>query len=322
MRKSLAYADLKITPSFGGRIVGLRTTPTGEILTLEAKGLHTPLVRTEILLYDDEKKIEFVNHLVKQPVRAKESGYFAFPVAAPKPSFRYEIQNGWIDPVQDMLKGAGLEWFSVAHWVKALAPDWEVAIAPVDAPLITLGDVNRGVWPEEFKPVSSTIFSYIFNNYWHTNYRAQQGGELTFRYTMTSGPILSPDDLARFGRTAMTPLETDEVIDQDKVGDPPSPLEPVSTSFLQVEGSGVVVENWKSAEDGNGSVLRLLETSGAESRAVLRFPLFRLRRAWLSTAMEDDVKEIPVENSSFEVTLQPHQIATLRILADFSSRKR
>jgi alpha-mannosidase len=322
MRKSLPYADLKITSSYGGRIVGIRTTPFGKILTTEAKAIHTPSVRTEIFLYDDEKKIELVNRITKDPMRAKEGVYIAFPVAAPKPSFQYEVQNGWVNPAQDMLKGAGVEWFSVGHWVKASATNWEVAITPVDAPLVTLGDVNRGLWPEEFTPKSPTIFSYIFNNYWHTNYRAEQGGEVTFRYAMTSGSTLSPGDLARFGRAAMTPFETDEVIDQDKVGNPPTPLEPVSTSFLQVDGAGVVVENWKAAEDGNGSVLRLLETSGTESRAVLRFPFFHLQRAWLCTAMEDDLKEIPVNDSSLEVTLKPHQIATVRILAQFSNRER
>jgi alpha-mannosidase len=322
MRKSLPYADLKMTPSSGGRIVGQRTAPFGKILTLEAKGPHTPLVQTEIILYDDEKKIEFVNHITKDPVRAKEGVYIAFPIAAPKPSFQYEIQNGWVNPAQDMLKGAGLEWFSVGHWVKASAGNFDVAITPVDAPLVTLGDINRGRWPEEFTPKTSTIFSYVFNNYWHTNYRAEQGGEFTLHYVMTSGPTLSPGDLARFGRAAMTPLETDEVIDQDKVGNPPSPLEPVSTSFLQIEGAGVVVENWKAAEDGNGSVLRLLETSGRESKALLRFPFFRLQRAWLCTAMEDDMSEIPVGDSSLEITLQPHQIATIRIAAQFSSRQR
>ena len=101
----------------------------------------------------------------------------------------------------------------------------------------------------------------------------------------------------------MTPLETDEIIDQDKIGTPPSSLEPVSTSFLQVDGSGVAVENWKAAEDGNGSVLRLLEASGMESKAVLRFPLFRLNGVWLSSTMEEDLSEIPVKNSSLEVTL-------------------
>ena len=317
MRKSLPFADLKITPSSGGRIVGWKKTPFGQVLTVEAAGVHTPSIRTEIVLYDGEKKIEFVNHITKDPVREKEAVYFAFPVAAPKPSFQYEIQNGWVDPSTDMLEGAGLEWFSVGHWVKASAGDWDVAIVPLDAPLVTLGDINRGVWPTRFAPKSSTIFSYVFNNYWHTNYRAEQGGAATFRYVMTSGPSLMPEELARFGRAEMTPLEMDEVIDQDKVGNPDQPLQPVPMSFLQLDAPGVVVENWKSAEDGNGTVLRLLETAGTVSKATLRFPLLRLQHAWLCTAMEDDVKEIPVEDSSLNLTLEPHQIVTLRILAQF-----
>jgi alpha-mannosidase len=317
MRKSLPLAELKITPSSGGRIVGLRKTPFGQILEVEAQGVHTPSVRTEIVLYDADKKIEFVNHITKDSVREKEAVYFAYPVAAPKPSFQYEIQNGWVDPSKDMLKGAGLEWFSVGHWVKASAGDWDVAIVPVDAPLVTLGDINRGVWPEEFAPKSSTIFSYVYNNYWHTNYRAEQGGEATFRYGMTSGASLSPGDLARLGRAAMTPLEIGEVVDQDKVGNPDRPLEPVPLSFLQVDASNVVVESWKAAEDGNGTVLRLLETAGIKSKAKLRFPLLHLERAWSCNAMEENLKEIPSDGSSLEISLRPHEIVTLRILGQF-----
>ena len=320
MRKSLPLAELKITPSSYGRIVALRKTPFGQVLTVEAKGVHTPLLRTEILLYDGEKRIEFVNHITKEAVRDKEAVYFAFPVAAPEPSFQYEIQNGWVDPSKDMIKGAGLEWFSVAHWVKASGGDWDVAIVPVDAPLVTLGDINRGRWPEEFAPKSSTIFSYVFNNYWHTNYRAEQGGETTFRYVMTSGPSLAPADLSRLGRAAMTPLETDEVIDQDKVGNPERPLEPTPVSFLQVDGSGVVAENWKAAEDGNGTVVRLLETAGTESRATIRFPLLRLQNAMLCTAMEENLREIPVKESALEIVLRPHEIVTLRIVGEFQHR--
>jgi alpha-mannosidase len=321
MRKSLPLAQLKITPAADGRIVGLRRAPFGQILTVESKGVHTPSVRTEILLYDAEKKIEFVNHITKEPVRDKEAVYFAFPVAAPKPSFQYEIQNGWVDPSKNMLKGAGLEWFSVGHWVKASGGEWDVAIVPVDAPLVTLGDINRGVWPEEFAPKRPTIFSYVFNNYWHTNFRAEQGGESTFRYVMTSGAPLLPEDLARVGREAMTPLETDEVIDQDKVGNPERPLRPVPMSFLQVDGAGVVVENWKAADDGNGTIVRLLETAGTESRATLRFPLLKLQGAWLCTAMEEQIRDVRMKGSSLEITLRPHEIATLRIAGEFQQAK-
>ncbi|HUN62174.1 MAG TPA: polysaccharide lyase family protein [Candidatus Sulfotelmatobacter sp.] len=321
MRKSLPLAQLKITASSGGRILGLRKTPFGQILTVEARGVHTPLIRTEILLYDGEKKIEFVNQVTKDSVRDKEAAYFAFPVAAAKPSFQYEIQNGWVDPSKDMMKGAGVEWFSVGHWVKASSAEADVAIVPVDTPLMTLGDINRGVWPEEFTPKRSTIFSYVYNNYWHTNFRAEQGGEATFRYVMTSGSALAPQDLARLGRAAMTPLEIDEVIDQDKVGNPERPLEPMPTSFLEVQGSGVVAENWKAAEDGNGTVLRLLETAGAESTATVRFPMLRLQHAWLCTAMEDEIKEVRIGGSSLQITLKPHQIVTLRIFGEFIGQR-
>jgi hypothetical protein len=315
MRQSLPIAQLTITPSSGGRIAGWRKTPYGQILTLEAKDVNTPSVRTEIILFNDEKKIEFVNHVNKTAVREKEAVYFAFPVAAAKPAFTYEIQNGWVDPSRDMLKGAGLEWFSLGHWVKASAGDWELAIVPADAPLVTLGDINRGVWPQKFDPKSSTIFSYVYNNYWHTNYRAEQGGEATFRYVMKSGASLSPEELARFGRAAMTPLETGQIIDNDKVGNPERPLEPGSLSFLQLDAADVVVENWKAAEDNNGTILRLLETGGHASKTRLSFPLFSVKRAWISNAVEEDQEEIPVKESSFEVALKPHQIVTLRIAA-------
>lgn len=319
MRKSLPLAQLTVTPSSVGQIVSLKKTPFGQILTVESKDVHTPSIRSEILLYDAEKKIEFVNHVTKDEVRDKEAVYFAFPVAAPKPSFQYEIQNGWVDPSKDMLKGAGLEWFTVGHWVKASAGDGDVAVVPIDAPLVSLGDINRGTWPEEFKPKSSTIFSYAMNNYWHTNYRAAQGGEITFRYVMTSGAPLAPAELSRLGRAAMTPLEVDQVIDQDKVGNPARPLEPAPLSFLQVDAPGVSLESWKAADDGDGAVLRLLEIAGAESKATLHFPLLHLQRAWRCTAVEDNLEEIPVRAQSLEITLKPHEIATVRIQAQFQS---
>jgi alpha-mannosidase len=317
MRKSLPLAQLTITPSSAGKIVSLKKTPFAQILTVESTDIHTPSIRSEILLYDAEKKIEFVNHITKDFVLDKEAVYFAFPVAAPTPSFQYEIQNGWVDPSKNMLKGANLEWFTVGHWVKASATDDDVAIVPVDAPLVTLGDINRGTWQEEFKPKSSTIFSYAMNNYWHTNYRAAQGGEITFRYVMTSGPSLSPADLSRLGRAAMNPLETDQVIEQDKVGNPERPLEPAPLSFFQVDAPGVILESWKAADDGNGTMLRLLETAGAEGKATLRFPLLHLQKAWRCTAVEDNLNEIPVQPQSLEITLKPHEIVTVRIVAEF-----
>ena len=115
----------------------------------------------------------------------------------------------------------------------------------------------------------------------------------------------------------MTPLETDEVIDQDKVGNPERPLEPAPVSFLQVDGPGVVAENWKAAEDGNGTVLRLLEIAGTQSRATMRFPLLRCKKRGCALRWKTTSGRFRRRGRRWKSRLKPHEIATLRILGEF-----
>ncbi|HEX5425104.1 MAG TPA: polysaccharide lyase family protein [Candidatus Acidoferrales bacterium] len=319
LQKSLPVAQLAIHPSTDGHITGLQKTPYGQILSVESKDVHTPAIRTDIILFDNRKQIEFVNHFNKEAVDGKEAIYFAFPLAVDQPDFTYEIQNGWVNPSRNMLKGAGLEWFSVRHWVSVSNGDLSAAIVPLDAPLITLGDINRGVWPDKFAPASSTVFSYALNNYWHTNYRAEQGGDFTFRYVFTSGSQLSPANLGRLGREAMTPLETDEIVDQDKFDDPARPLAATPTSFLQVSSPNVVVENWKAANDGQGSILRLLEVGGEEANVRITFPLFNIQHAWVTNAVEENLRELPLSGPFIDLAIKPHEILTLRVAASMKS---
>lgn len=315
LQKSLPLADLTVHPAHHGRVVGLTKTPYGQVLSLDSQDIHTPSIHTEIVLFDGEKKIEFVNRFTKEAVDNKEAVYFSFPFAIRDPEFAYEIQNGWVNPSLDLLPGAGVEWFSVRHWVKVSNRNLSVAIVPVEAPLVTLGDINRGAWPDKFDPKTSAVFSYALNNYWHTNYRAAQGGTFTFRYVLTSGSSLSPSELARLGRAAMTPLEIQEVVDQDKYGNPVRPLPTEATSFLQLSARDVVAENWKAASDGQGSVLRLLEVGGQSADIRLTFPLFELHHVWMTNAVEENQKEIPCSGSTVEVPIKPHQILTLRLAA-------
>ncbi len=313
--KAYPFAKLSISPSADGHILRRRRTPYGQALTVASSGLHASSIETEILLFDHEKKVLLVNHFRKEPASHKEAVYFAFPFAIDEPVFTYEIQNGWVDPSRNMMKGAGLEWFTVQHWVKVTGKDLEVGLIPIDTPLVTFGDINRGTWPEEFRPKSATVFSYVINNYWHTNCRRVQSGDFTFRYALTSGRSLAPEVLAQFGRAAMAPLEVNQVITNDKWDNPTRPLLPRPTSFLEVDAGNVVVENWKAADDGQGTVLRLLEVGGRPVTARLTFPLFELRQAWLATAMEMNQHEIRVQGNSLEVSMKPHEIVTLRILA-------
>ena len=212
-------AKLAITPSGAGRVTSIRKTPYGLIMTYETQGLEAPRITVNVMLFDHQKKIEFVDHIQKQPVTRKEAVYFAFPFAIAHPEFDYEIQNGWVDPAQNILKGGSLDWFTVRHWVRVSGAEFSAAVVPVNAPLVSRGH-HRGTWPKKFTPKSATVFSYVMNNYWHTNFFRVQAGKYTFRYILTSGQHLSPVALARLGRASMTPMEVRQVISNDKNGNP------------------------------------------------------------------------------------------------------
>jgi hypothetical protein len=320
LRKSLPLAQLTVGTSTGGRIVSARKTSFGQILTCLTSGPHAPTISTDVILFDREKKIEFINRLQKEPVENKEAVYFAFPLAIANPRFSYEIQNGWVDPSRDVLKGGSVEWSTVQHWVKEEGADMAVGLVPIDSPLVTLGDIDRGTWPDKFVPKSSVIFSWVMNNYWHTDFRRVQSGNYTFRYALTSGRELTPESLDRMGRAAMTPLEWQQVLKTDKYGDPERPLSPAPTSFLQVDAPNVAVENWKTAEDGHGTIVRLVEVGGNSAHVHLNFPQFDLQQAWRANAVEENQEELPVSAHSLEVKMRPHEIFTIRVNATFAKR--
>ncbi len=312
MRDHIPNADLKIDPARGGTAATVQAAPWGQTISYKLAGLNAREIATEIHLYNAEKKIEFMNRVQKEPVNDKEAIYFAFPFAAPDPQFEYEGQTGTVNPARDSLAGANREWFTVGHWARVSGGGLSAAIIPVDGPLATLGDINRGRWPEKFDPLSAAIFAYALNNYWHTNFPRVQSGEFTFRYVLTSGADLSPAALSRLGREVLTPLETGQLIATDKVGMRGS-LPASAASFLKVEGDSFEIETLKPAEDGRGSVLRLLETSGQAHTVRIRSSLFEVERIWETNAVEDDRREIPIGKDGAKIALPANGIVTLRM---------
>ena len=310
----LPNANLTVSPAAAATAVNAVATPWGQSLNYRVSGPHAPRIDVEIRLFNGEKKIEIVNRLQKEPVNDKEAIYFAFPFAAPQPEFEYEGQNGTVNPARDELAGGCREWYTAGHWARVSGGGISAAVIPIDAPLVTFGDINRGLWPEKFEPKSSAIFSYALNNYWHTNFPRVQSGEFTFRYVVTSGAKLDPAYLSRLGRESLTPLETGELARNDKVGLRGS-LPATPASFLGLNGDGVELETLKPAEDGEGYIVRLLETAGREGRVRLSSRLLEFSRAWLSNATEDNLREIPASKDGVEVALSPYAIVTLRLLA-------
>ncbi len=309
----LPVPKLTVHPAGRGRLVSITKTPFGLVAHLESSALHTPRIDSEIILFNHQKKIEFINHVHKRQVYTKEGVYFAFPLAMNHPEFRYEIQNGYVDPAKDLLPGAGKEWFSVQHWVEAQQGGINVALVPIDASLVSLGDIVRGTWPLKFGHRGGTIFSYAMNNYWFTNYRAAQGGTFTFRYVLTSDRSFHPDTLSRMGWSAMTPFELDNIIPNDKAVNTPEPLSATEGSFVKVDSPHVILVDWKRAENRQGTIMRFLEDGGENGSVSVQIPLVDLQQAWQCNAMEQNLRSLQVSAHGFQFDVRPFQIVTVRL---------
>ena len=308
--------DFSIHGAGSGRLVSVTQQPFGVVARLESQGVNTPKIETEVILFNGQKKIEFTNRVHKTEVFTKESVYFAFPFAMEHPQFRYEIQNGVVDPSRDQLPGAGKEWFSVQHWVAADEGGVSVALVPVDASLVCLGDIFRATWPKQFGQRPGTIFSYLMENYWDTNYAAGQGGDFTFRYVLTSGDHLPPAALSRLGWEEMTPAEVDRITSQDKALDSPRPLDAAQGSFLQVDQPNVALVTWKMAEDGDGTILRFVEIGGQAGTVEVQTPRLDVKTAWSSDAMERKQAALETSAHGFRFSVKPFQIVTVRLEAE------
>ncbi|HWA93370.1 MAG TPA: polysaccharide lyase family protein [Terracidiphilus sp.] len=302
-------------PAQNGKLLSVEQTPWGSQAVLVSSAENTPEIHTEIRLFNNEKKIELIEDVDKKPELKKEAVYFAFPFAMAHPEFQYEIQNGVVDPARDMYPGAGHEWFSVQHWVSVQQDGVSATVMPLDASLVTLGDINRGEWPTEFGQRPGNIFSYAMNNYWHTNYRAEQGGHFRFRYVVTSAAQTSDAALSRMGWEEATPMEENQIRSQDKAIEQPEPLSGTQSSFLTVDDPDLLVDTWKPAVDGNGTILRLIDLGGQTRTVTVHVPVISIEKAVLTDAVERDKTPITTDDAhTFKVDVKPHQIVTVRLI--------
>ena len=309
--------ELQIHGASHGTLLSVTRTPYGEVARMESRDTNTPKIVAEIQLFDQEKKIEFVEDMTKEVVNTKEAAYFAFPFAMNSPQFQYEIQNGVVDPAKDIYPGGGYEWFSVQHWVSAQQNGVSATVMPIDAALVTLGDIVRGTWPTRFGERPGTIFSYAMNNYWFTNYRGAQGGQFRFRYVVTSAASTNSTQLSRMGWEEMTPLENDIVTSQDKASNLQRPLNGRQDSFLNEQDPNLLLDTWKPAEDGNGTVLRFLDFGGTTRTVTIQTPLLNLKQAWETDAVERNENPLSlVGTNRFLFTMHPHEIVTIRIIGE------
>ncbi|HSV74819.1 MAG TPA: polysaccharide lyase family protein [Chthonomonadales bacterium] len=278
------------------RCTGVTASPEGLTAHLDHPVLGRGALR--VSLPSEERRVDISVEFDKQLTYAKESVYVAFPFAGAAPTITYAIGNGAVQAGRDWLPGACLDWFAVQDWVRLRRQDGlDVVWSSPDAPLIQLQGIQTGQWLRALPITNGRLYSYVLNNYWHTNYLAGQGGRFQFRYALTTGSRIDDAAAQRFGQSVCAPDLTR------------------AERLVRVAPDNVVLIGAKWAEDGDGLIVRLRELNGRRSAARIRLqPGMPVPdAAFECTGVEEIIRPARVRGREVTAPVAARGLATVRI---------
>lgn len=236
---------------------------------------------------------------------SKESLQFAFPLSVPGGTMTMDVPLGSMRPELDQLPGACKNWLSVGRWIDVSNKDTGVTWASLDAPLVEVGRVSAllgsqsdpSVWRQHIEQ-SQTVYSWVMNNHWGTNYRAYQEGPVEFRYALRLHKGHDAGTASRFSIGLSQPLLAAVASGQS----------PPAGSLLRVQPDDVLALTLKPSDDGKAWIVRLFNAAEAPRTATLSWPHVNVGRAWRSNLAEDQLAP-----AAGETVLAPSELVTLRI---------
>ena len=230
-------------------------------LVSEAAAPGARSVRREVQVVSGLDRVDLRVTVDKSAVRTPEGVHLAFPLRVQGGQIRFDVASSIVRPDSEQLAGSARNFVEAQSWVDVSNDSLGVTVATPDAPLVEIGGINaESPWMRAL-PSSQTFYSYVMNNYWHTNYKADQEGPVTFRYMLHPHGAFQADEAARFGAEAREPL-----LVVAAAGRAPSPL-----PLLRVTPAAVLVTAMKPGADGRSWIVELVNPTAQEQRVTLRW---------------------------------------------------
>ncbi len=295
--------------------------PVSASLVVSSNAPGCPQLTQEIILYNDIKRIDLANRILKDSTPAMEV-YFAFPFKMDTPEFMFEGSNSVIKPLRDQFPGSNSNYYSVQHWADVSDGKTGITLTPIDAHLLEFGGLwqcyvsqaHHGVTPPDFGVPFVTemnkgyMYSFVIDSNFRTNFQATQCGDILFRYSLTTHNGDWKDGKPRdFGWAICNPL-IPVMLDGKRDGNLPK-----SMSFCQLDKPNVLVTTLKIAEDNEGFIIRLTETEGIETDVTVTLPFVNIGKVFQTNLVEHNERQIPFSNQKINVSIKPFGIATIRI---------
>ncbi|MGD0753926.1 MAG: glycoside hydrolase family 38 C-terminal domain-containing protein [Bacteroidales bacterium] len=245
----------------------------------------------EIRLYNTEKRLDLACSIIKKSIVAPESFYIAFPFDIKNGKHFTEVQGGVIETGKDQIKGSSNDWYTVQDFTAIRNENTQLVLGCAEMPLMQFGAINTGRYTAGAMPQSTNLFSWPMNNYWVTNFNADQRGGHSWTYYLTTSSDVSNGFATKFGWGCRIPFLT-RVLPGSGTGD--SNWE---GTFITGWPSNILLISAEPSADGKYCTLHVREINGKDTALNLTNGL---NGKGLS-AIEVDVTGYPVQKPSLNI---------------------
>ncbi|MFA6830934.1 MAG: hypothetical protein WCR36_01490 [Bacteroidaceae bacterium] len=226
----------------------------------------------EYRIFKDCKRIELVYRLNKKLNIKPEAIYISFPYILPKAKIYYEVPGGEIEAGIDQIPGSANDWDEVQSYAAVRNGKEQIVMGSLNIPMMEFGAINTGRFVKDAVPQSNNIYSYVMNNYWITNFNADQHGEIEWSYFITSYTNSSKETAVKVGWENNSPclaraLPAGIEIEKEKASH--------EGSIMTITPSNVLLVSMQPVEDENAVLLQLREVNGTNSKIEIAIPSHR-----------------------------------------------
>lgn len=211
----------------------------------------------EFRVFNVAKKIEVVYRLRKKAVTDPEAVYISFPFEVEKGKIHLDVPGGTIEAGVDQIPGSSNDWYTVQNFATARNGESQVVMGSQEIPLMQFGAINTGRYKAGAVPQSTNMYSWPMNNYWVTNFNADQMGELQWSYFINSSKDNSIEYATKFAWENRIPFLTRVLPADNKETAIVQPA-----SIFNIVPENILLVNMKPVEGENAVMLQLREIGG------------------------------------------------------------
>ncbi|MBK6965711.1 MAG: glycosyl hydrolase family 38 [Bacteroidales bacterium] len=245
----------------------------------------------EIRLFNTTKRIDLVYGIEKKLVTDPEGIYIAFPFAPGNGQLAFDVQGGEVRAGIDQIPGSSNDWNTVQNYARLSNDQAQIVLCSSENPLMQFGGINTGRYKAGAKPETTHIYGWPMNNYWTTNFNADQHGGHTWTYTITSKSGNEMQEAIHYGWGYRTPFLS-RVLPGGGNGQTAW-----DGSFITGWPENLLLVSAMPEENGRTAVFHVRETGGKSCIPALQ----NGQNRELLQCIQVDVTGTPVEGGSLEI---------------------